>query len=134
MHAELRDRRSRILRGRSPVAARRLIRAKAPLRVSFAGGGTDVAPFPAEEGGLVLSATINRYAYGSLTPRDDAQIRVESVDFGVSMDFADHDPLTFDGRLDLVKAAIRRLGRGGFDLFLHTGAPPGSGLGASSSV
>jgi D-glycero-alpha-D-manno-heptose-7-phosphate kinase len=111
-----------------------LIRAKAPLRVSFAGGGTDVAPFPAEEGGLVLSATINRYAYGSLTPRADDKIRVESVDFGMSMDFTDDDALTFDGRLDLVKAAIRRLGRGGFDLFLHTGAPPGSGLGASSSV
>ncbi len=82
----------------------------------------------------MLSATINRYAYGSLSPRDDGQIRVESVDFGMSMDMSDDDALTFDGRLDLVKAAIRRLGRGGFDLFLHTGAPPGSGLGASSSV
>ena len=47
----------------------RLIRAKAPLRVSFAGGGTDVPPFPAEEGGLVLSAAINRYSYGALAPR-----------------------------------------------------------------
>ena len=45
-----------------------LIRAKAPLRVSFAGGGTDVPPFPANEGGAVLSATINRYAYASLRP------------------------------------------------------------------
>ena len=50
----------------------RVIRAKAPLRVSFAGGGTDVPPFPAIEGGLVLSATINRYAYGALCPREDS--------------------------------------------------------------
>jgi D-glycero-alpha-D-manno-heptose-7-phosphate kinase len=112
----------------------KLFRAKAPLRVSFAGGGTDVPPFPAREGGLVLSATINRYAYGALAPRDDGTIGVESVDFGVSMDFGSEEDLIFDGRLDLVKAAIRKLGRGGFDLFLHSNAPPGSGLGSSSTV
>src|SRR5439155_10680096 len=37
------------------------IRAKAPLRISFSGGGTDVPPFPQLEGGCVLSTTINRY-------------------------------------------------------------------------
>jgi D-glycero-alpha-D-manno-heptose-7-phosphate kinase len=112
----------------------KLFRAKAPLRVSFAGGGTDVAPFPEREGGLVLSATINRYAYAALAPRDDRKICVESVDFGMSVDYGADDELPFDGRLDLVKAAIKKLGRGGFDLFLHANAPPGSGLGSSSSV
>jgi D-glycero-alpha-D-manno-heptose-7-phosphate kinase len=111
-----------------------LIRAKAPLRVSFAGGGTDVPPFPAAEGGLVLSATINRYAYGALAPRADGIIGVESVDLGMTVDYEHDDALAFDGNLDLVKAAIRKLGRGGFDLFLHTSAPPGSGLGSSSTV
>ena len=87
-------------------------RAKAPLRVSFAGGGTDVPPFPSREGGLVLSATINRYAYGSLAPRDDDNIRVESVDFGMEVTYEADDPLLFDGKLDLVKAAIRKIGHG----------------------
>jgi D-glycero-alpha-D-manno-heptose-7-phosphate kinase len=113
---------------------RKLIRAKAPLRVSFAGGGTDVPPFPEREGGLVMSATINRYAYGALAPRDDGSISVESVDFGLSLGFDSGDELVFDGKLDLVKAAILRLGRGGFDIFLHSNAPPGSGLGSSSTV
>jgi D-glycero-alpha-D-manno-heptose-7-phosphate kinase len=111
-----------------------MIRAKAPLRVSFAGGGTDVPPFPQTEGGLVLSATINRYAYGALAPRDDGQIGVESLDLGLSAEFAHDHPLEYDGQLDVVKAAIRKLGRGGFDLFLHTSAPPGSGLGSSSTM
>ena len=58
-----------------------LIRSKAPLRVSFAGGGTDVPPFPQTEGGCVLSATINKYAFGTLCPRDNGHIRIESLDF-----------------------------------------------------
>jgi D-glycero-alpha-D-manno-heptose-7-phosphate kinase len=116
-----------------------LYRAKAPLRVSFAGGGTDVAPFPEREGGLVLNATINRYAYGTLRPRRDEQIHIESVDFGQTAQFGFDDALVFDGKLDLVKAAIKRLGNpeeldSGFDLFLHSNAPPGSGLGSSSTM
>ena len=89
------------------------IRARAPLRVSFAGGGTDVPPFPEREGGHVLSATINRYAYGTLQPRDDGQIAIESLDMGLAVNFGVEDPLIFDGKLDLVKAAIRKIGKGG---------------------
>jgi D-glycero-alpha-D-manno-heptose-7-phosphate kinase len=117
-----------------------LVRAKAPLRVSFAGGGTDVSPFPETEGGVVLSATIDRYVYGSLRTRADGTISIESVDFGLSLDFPAEgmvDGTVFDGRLDLVKAAIRRLSMddaGGYDLLLRSTAPPGSGLGSSSTI
>jgi D-glycero-alpha-D-manno-heptose-7-phosphate kinase len=114
-----------------------IIRARAPLRISFAGGGTDVPPFPAEQGGLVLNATINRYAYGTLRPRPDDSIQISSHDYGLSTQFGVHEPLVFDGKLDLAKAAIRRFaGREsrGFDLLLHSNAPPGSGLGSSSAM
>jgi D-glycero-alpha-D-manno-heptose-7-phosphate kinase len=116
-----------------------VVRARAPLRLSFAGGGTDVAPFPQTEGGAVLSATIDRYAYGSLTPRVDQRISVHSLDLGMSLDFDAGAEPSFDGRLDLVKAAVRRLGDragdgGGFDLLLRSSAPPGSGLGSSSTM
>jgi D-glycero-alpha-D-manno-heptose-7-phosphate kinase len=113
------------------------IRAKAPLRISFAGGGTDVPPFPQREGGCVLSSTINRYAWGTLRPRDDGQICINSLDFGVSLSYASRDELTYDGEMDLAKAAIKRLAgdeRVGYDLYLHTDAPPGSGLGSSSAM
>jgi D-glycero-alpha-D-manno-heptose-7-phosphate kinase len=115
-----------------------LYRAKAPLRVSFAGGGTDVAPFPEREGGLVLSATINRYAHGVLRPRTDGIIRVSSLDLGTALEYGATDPVSYDGQLDLVKAAISRLAAldeaRGIELSLHTAAPPGSGLGASSAL
>jgi D-glycero-alpha-D-manno-heptose-7-phosphate kinase len=114
-----------------------LIRAKAPLRISFAGGGTDVAPFPEREGGLVLNATINRYAYGTLRPRDDDALHIHSHDYGQTTNVAAHEPLVLDGKLDLAKAAIRRIAGDdvrGFDLLLHSNAPPGSGLGASSAM
>ena len=84
-----------------------------------------------------LNATIDRYAYGLLRPRRDRQIRIESADFGLSVNYAVDEPPIFDGRLDLVKAAIRRLGdpaSPGYDIFLHSNAPPGSGLGSSSTV
>ena len=113
------------------------IRARAPLRISFAGGGTDVPPFPEREGGVVLNATIDRYVYGMLRPRRDRRIRIESADFGVALSYGVDETPMFDGKLDLVKAAIRELGDSsapGYDLFLHSNAPPGSGLGSSSTV
>ncbi|MEP7089915.1 MAG: GHMP kinase [Nocardioidaceae bacterium] len=119
----------------------RVLRARAPLRLSFAGGGTDVSPFPEREGGAVLSATISSFAYSTLRPRDDGLITVKSLDYGLSVDFGVDDPLELDGQLDLPKAAIARVRAhadaqpsSGFDLFLHTSAPPGSGLGSSSAV
>jgi D-glycero-alpha-D-manno-heptose-7-phosphate kinase len=114
-----------------------LIRSKAPLRISFAGGGTDVRPFAEQEGGCVLNATINRFAWGSLQPREDKQIQINSVDFDFSLSLDTESEIVYDGKLDLVKAAIRNLGgqnSTGFNLFLHSDAPPGSGLGSSSTL
>ncbi|MBA3796192.1 MAG: GHMP kinase [Chloroflexi bacterium] len=114
-----------------------IIRAKAPLRISFAGGGTDVAPFPALEGGCVLSATIDRYAWGTLRPRNDGMICIDSRDFGTSLAYSSRREIKLDGNMDLAKAAISRLTGDydqGFDLFLHSDAPPGSGLGSSSAM
>jgi D-glycero-alpha-D-manno-heptose-7-phosphate kinase len=114
-----------------------VFRARAPLRISFAGGGTDVPPFPVSEGGLVLNATINRYAYGTLRPRDDDRVHIESLDVGQTAQYSVGDDPIFDGKLDLAKAAVRRVADAnghGFELFLQSSVPPGSGLGLSSTV
>jgi D-glycero-alpha-D-manno-heptose-7-phosphate kinase len=113
------------------------IRTKAPLRISFAGGGTDVPPYPEREGGCVLNATIDKYAWGSLRPRDDGRIQIESVDLGLLLDYPADGELKFDGKLDLVKATFVRLqaqDSKGFDVFLQSDVPPGSGLGSSSAL
>ncbi len=115
-----------------------LVRAKVPLRMSFAGGGTDVPPYPQTHGGAVLCAGIDKYAYASLMPVPDVgEFVVESLDYDVVAKYRADEDLVFDGKLDLVKAALKRLEvdrRAGLKLFLHTDAPPGSGLGSSSAV
>jgi D-glycero-alpha-D-manno-heptose-7-phosphate kinase len=97
-----------------------------------------VPPVPEREGGAVLSATINRYAHGTLRPRTDERIRIESLDLGIALEYGAGESVDYDGKLDLVKAAIQRVAQleepRGIDLFLHTAAPPGSGLGASSAL
>ncbi len=129
----------------------KVYRSRAPLRISFAGGGTDVSPYADERGGMVLNATIDKYAYATLRETGTSQITIESLDYQMIQKFDLDQPLVYDGQLDLVKAAIRRLnelrkaysgepfqtnnlqGRG-FELLLHTDAPPGSGLGSSSAL
>lgn len=113
------------------------IRAKAPLRISFAGGGTDVPPYPMTHGGCVLNATIDSFAWGSLHPRCDKRIGIESADLNLQVEFPVDEELHLDGNLDLAKAALKRLGAlqsEGFDIFLQSDAPPGSGLGSSSAL
>ena len=136
------DRRQGDRRAGTPGVMDAVFRARAPLRISFAGGGTDVSPFRDREGGVVLSTTINRYAYGTVRRRYDGQVRIDSLDLGISANFDTADTVGVGDRLDLPRAAINRLrahdeGVGtesGFDMFLHSSAPPGSGLGSSSAM
>jgi len=112
-----------------------IIRAKAPLRISFGGGGTDVSPYPEERGGAVLNATIDKYAYCSLEAKEDDLVSVESLDYDLMAKYSVNSELEYDGKLDLVKAAIKVMGiKNGAHFFLHSDMPPGSGLGASSTM
>jgi D-glycero-alpha-D-manno-heptose-7-phosphate kinase len=115
-----------------------IIRSKTPLRISFAGGGTEIEPYLSEQGGAVLSTTIDKYAYSSLRFNDDHQITVSSLDYDIVAKYDVDTQLIEDEKLNLVEAVIRRLSpkdRGqGLDIFLHSDAPPGSGLGSSSTV
>ena len=112
-----------------------VIRGRAPLRVSFGGGGTDVAPFCEQQGGAIIGSTINKYAYCSIVPREDDQIIVHSLDFDMTVKYNTRENYVYDGRLDLVTAALKAMDiKQGCEVYLQCDAPPGSGLGTSSTV
>lgn len=118
-----------------------IYRAKAPLRLGFGGGGTDVPPFSEEYGGYVLNATINKYVYATLVINNSDEIGIYSQDYERSVSYNGRDNLPYDGDLDLIKAVINRIKKiasyriiNGCNVYIRSDAPPGVGLGTSSTV
>ena len=111
------------------------IRARAPLRIGIAGGGTDVDPYASTNGGCVFNTTINKYAYCTLVPREDDIMKVKSRYFGRYKTRLNHVPLKFDGNMDLAKAVANHFELDqGFTIDIHSDVPSGSGLGGSSTM
>lgn len=112
-----------------------LSRARAPVRMSFCGGGADLTYFFIDHPAAVLSCTVGLYAHATLIPRDDQQIRIFSDDLGQK---EEHDCLQAliahpnKGLLATIISVIRP--DYGFDLHLHSDFPVGSGLGGSSAA
>jgi D-glycero-alpha-D-manno-heptose-7-phosphate kinase len=116
-------------------AEQRIIRARAPVRVSFAGGGTDTSYSIRSQTGVVLSSTINKYAYATILVRPDHQVRIVSRDYRSEVEAASVQDLRYDGTLDLIKACAKLMDPGfGFDLETYSEVEPGTGLGGSSAV
>jgi D-glycero-alpha-D-manno-heptose-7-phosphate kinase len=114
-----------------------ILRSKAPLRISFAGGGTDVSPYPEERGGAVLNAAIDKFAYATLLAKSGSgTAHVHSLDFDVEAEYHAPQDFVFNGELDLVKAVLRHFHRADseIEVFLHSDAPPRTGLGSSSTM
>jgi D-glycero-alpha-D-manno-heptose-7-phosphate kinase len=138
-----------------------MIRSRAPVRIDFAGGWTDVALFAQEQPGAVVNAAINIYSYatarknissnevkdqpkeaesGEYGGRDPKAIegnliRIYSVDFDIYEEAAEIKQLEYDGNIDLVKAAIKRMDADfGLEIITRSNAPAGSGLGSSASM
>ncbi len=117
------------------------IRARAPLRLGLAGGGTDVSPYCDEFGGSVLNATIDLYASATITTNDEECVRFVAADQDSRESYRLGEEFGGNGGLMLHKGVYRRLVRdfaGGRPMALtlstHSDAPAGSGLGASSTL
>jgi D-glycero-alpha-D-manno-heptose-7-phosphate kinase len=118
-----------------------IVRARAPLRLGLAGGGTDVSPYCDMYGGYVLNAAIDRYAYAVIKTLDEPVVRFIATDQRVETVVPAQKPLPLDGKLDLHNAVYNHTvlnfnGRKPIPLELSTfcDAPAGSGLGSSSTL
>ncbi len=108
-------------------------KAKSPVRISFAGGGTDLTTYFSIEDGVVLNTTINKFAHAVLEKRDDDKIIIYSNDLNIKVVYNNISELKFDGKLDLLKSLIKLLNPDfGFELYTYSDVPPGSGLGGSA--
>lgn len=117
-----------------------IYRSKAPLRLGLAGGGTDVSPYSDLYGGAILNITIGMYAYATLKPLSGKKIRISAIDRNETVSLDVSKQLKIDGKLDLAKGVYNRIVKDfikkpfAFELTTFVDAPPGSGLGSSSTL
>lgn len=113
-----------------------ILRARAPLRISFAGGGTDVSQYADKYGGAVISTTIDKYAYVSIKKVNKGGITFTSQDYGTVSSIDTKTDHKNDETIRLVHAVLKRLKMGNINLDINTtvDALPGSGLGSSSAI
>lgn len=107
-----------------------MIISRSPLRISFAGGGTDIPEFYENFGpGAVVSTTINKYVYVTLNRKFGG---------GVSLRYKIHENRKTVEELDhlLIKKTLLEYGiNEGVELVIISDVPAaGSGLGASSAM
>jgi len=109
---------------------------RSPVRISFAGGGTDLPAYYEQFGGAVLSTTINKYFYTVLRKRDDGKIQVISSDLRTLETWENIATMSLErSELDIPLAVMKDLRQSvSVDLFLASEIPPGTGLGSSASV
>ena len=105
-----------------------MIISQTPLRLSFLGGGSDLPSYYRQKGGVVLSTTIDKWVYVTVSRKFDQCIRVsysktEEVDKVSSIEHP------------LVREALAMLGmEGGLEITSVADIPAkGTGLGSSSS-
>jgi D-glycero-alpha-D-manno-heptose-7-phosphate kinase len=104
------------------------------MRLDFAGGWTDVPPFSAREGGVVVNGAIDLRAHVHIRMGGEV-LRFVSEELGETLEFANSGGLAAGGKLPLLKAALRMFPvLGGFTLTTRSDAPPGSGLGSSGAL
>jgi D-glycero-alpha-D-manno-heptose-7-phosphate kinase len=118
-----------------------IVRARAPLRLGLAGGGTDVAPYCDLHGGFVMNAAIDKYAYAIVDPSPDGHVELHALDRECAVRCKPDAVATSDRDLQLLLGTYLRICRDFLDdkrpairLRSFSDAPPGSGLGSSSTM
>ena len=117
------------------------VRARVPLRLGLAGGGTDLSPYCDDFGGAVLNLTIDRYAYAIIEPSPDGCVHFVAPDLNLTETFPRNIDEIRSSHLPLHAGVMIRMlkehGAGAVPAIRVTSfvdAPPGSGLGSSSAL
>ncbi len=117
------------------------IRARVPLRLGLAGGGTDLSPYCDDFGGAVLNTTIDRYAYAFIAPSDDGQVHFVAPDLeqteSLPPDFQHLPNCKLALHAGVARRMLTQFGDGTLPpirVTSYVDAPPGSGLGSSSAL
>lgn len=109
---------------------------RAPVRISFGGGGTDLEAYYGRYGGMVVSAAINKYFYTMISPGDEEDgLQIISSDYHTFYRYDPGQPTFWNSNLQLPTAILGHFGlECGYNLFLASEVPPGTGLGSSGTV
>lgn len=111
---------------------------KVPLRLGLAGGGTDLEPYCSTYGGVVLSATIDQYAYCKVEPDDDWTFKSIDLDIEEKYEFILNDYISGHPLKLLINTYLYLVNKSRFKspvkITTYCETPPGSGLGSSSAV
>ena len=108
---------------------------RAPVRISLAGGGTDLPVYYESFGGAVLNTTIDRYFYVFLNVLEKDTVQVTSSDYRTFYRQEDSQSINWDSELHLPQIILEHFGvHKGLSLFMASEIPPGTGLGSSSTV
>lgn len=112
-----------------------MLLARAPVRISFAGGGTDLEDYYARHGGMVVSAAIDKYFYVFVSANDSDGVHIGSSDYRCFHRWSGKNGRFWDGDLRLPQAILDEFDMNeGLSIFLASEIPPGTGLGSSSTV
>lgn len=111
----------------------KIIFARAPVRICDVGGWTDTWFC---KSGSVFNFCIDLYSYIRIYPQEGKKsMEIVSENLDLSTEIQDYRKIEYDGVLDLLKAAIKRLCiNQGLKVFARSDAPPGCGTGTSASI
>ncbi|MFW9894187.1 MAG: hypothetical protein ACFFD7_00105 [Candidatus Thorarchaeota archaeon] len=105
---------------------------RAPVRICDIGGWTDTWFCP---DGAVFNICVDLYSNVRIVPKNNKKITIISENLNLKTIINDVNNIQYDGNLDLLKSAVKRLGiQIGLDIYVRTKAPPGCGTGTSASV
>ena len=106
-----------------------------PVRISFSGGGTDMPEYYEKYGGCVISTNINKFTYVVLNLKSDNSFQTFSSDFETHHKKTGYETLEPKHGTEIPISVVKYFKyKMGGDFLICSDVPPGSGLGASSSL